>query len=122
MYSMKTARARRRTTKRQFFFNPNNPDKSFNVYINKNPKNTIPIKYTTLQNVTHTINKLEKLYKHKCYSHKRIWQVGMIMKVRLDVLKSSKPDQYRLAKRYFEFLGRRTTLPEKQRYKYTFAN
>jgi hypothetical protein len=122
MYSMKTARARKRTAKRQFFFNPNNSDKSFNVYIDKNPKNTIPIKYTTLQNVTHTINKLEKLYKNKRYSHKRIWQVGMIMKVRLDVLKSSKPDQYRLAKRYFEFLGRRTTLPEKQRYKYTFAN
>ena len=31
--------------------------------------------------------KIQKtLYKHKKYTHKRIWQVGMIMKVRLEVL------------------------------------
>ncbi len=59
--------------KKQFLFNPENPKKSFDVYIDKNPKDTIHIKYTTLQDVQNTINKLEKLYKNKKYSHKRIY-------------------------------------------------
>lgn len=107
-------------TKKQFFFNPNNPKKSFDVYIDKNPKDTIHIKYTTLQDVNNTIHKLEKLYKNKKYNHKRIWQVGMIMKVRLEVLKDKKPQQYNLAKKYFEFLGNRTKLSDGERYKVTF--
>ena len=41
--------------KKQFLFNPNNPKKSFDVYINKNPKDTIHIKYTTLDDVKNTI-------------------------------------------------------------------
>lgn len=109
-----------RKTRKQFLYNPDNPAKSFNVYIDKDPSDTISIKYTTIDDVKSTINKLEKLYKHKKYTHKRIWQVGMIMKVRLDVLKTKKPTQYQLAKRYFEFLSRRTTLPEALRYKSIF--
>ena len=30
---------------KSFLFNPKNPKKSFDVYIDKNPKDTIPIKY-----------------------------------------------------------------------------
>ena len=78
-------------TKKQFLYNPENPKKSFDVYIDKNPKDTINIKYTTLEDVKNTINKLEKLYKTKKYTHKRIWQVGMIMYVRLRALKDQKP-------------------------------
>jgi hypothetical protein len=107
-------------TKKQFLFNPENPKKSFDVYIDKNPKDTINIKYTTLDDVKNTIDKLEKLYKSKKYTHKRIWQVGMIMKVRLNVLKNIKPKQYALANKYFIFLGKRTKLEEKERYKLTF--
>jgi len=107
-------------TKKTFLFNPNNPNKSFNVYIDKNPKDTIHIKYTTLEDVKQTIEKLEKLYKQKKYPHKRIWQVGMIMKVRLEVLKDKKPEQYKLSKKYFEFLKRRTKLDDKDRYKSVF--
>jgi hypothetical protein len=106
--------------KKQFLFNPDNPKKSFDVYIDKNPKDTIPIKYTTLEDVKHTINKLEKLYKKKKYTHKRIWQVGMIMKVRLNVLKNKKPKQFTLANKYFHFLGKRTTLKKTARYKLSF--
>lgn len=109
-----------KTRKRQFLFNPTDPKRSFDVYINKNPKNTIPIKYTTVEDVKNTINKLEHLYKTKKYPHKRIWQVGMIMKVRLEVLKSKKPLEYKLAKKYFKFLSNRTDLPEDERYKATF--
>tara|TARA_Y100000591_G_scaffold333389_1_gene376987 strand:+ start:15750 stop:16127 length:378 start_codon:yes stop_codon:yes gene_type:complete len=108
----------RRKTKKQFLFNPNNPKKSFDVYIDKNPKDTIHIKYTTVNDVKNTIKKLEKLYKTKRYPHKRIWQVGMIMKVRLEAIKRHKTQKYKkvkninerynLANRYFKFLGKRT--------------
>ena len=107
-------------TKKRFFFNPDEPNKSFDVYIDKNPKDTIHIKYTTTEDVENTIDKLEKLYKHKKYTHKRIWQVGMIMKVRVEVLKNKKPEQYKLAKKYFDFLGKRTKLDNESRYKIIF--
>jgi len=110
-----------RKTKKRFLYNPNNPKKSFDVYIDKNPKDTIHIKYTTTQDVKNTINKLEKMYKAKKYSHKRIWQVGMIMKVRLEVLKNKKPEQYNLSKKYLEFLSNRTKLDKNERYNVIFA-
>jgi hypothetical protein len=51
--------------KKEFLYNPKNPKKSFDVYIDKNPKDTISIKYTSLQDVKDTINKLETLYSRK---------------------------------------------------------
>ena len=102
----------------QFLFNPNDPKKSFDVYIDKNPDDTIPIKYSTVKDVEDTIKKLEKLYKTGKYSHKRIWQVGMILKVRLEAMKKHKNKLYpnaknlatrfNLSNRYFKFLGNRT--------------
>jgi hypothetical protein len=110
-------------TRKRFLYNPQNPKKSFDVYIDKDPSDTIPIKYTTLNDVKQTINKLERLYlyKTKQYSHKRIWQVGMIMKVRLEALKTKKPNEYNLSKKYFEFLKQRTKLDEDMRYKSVFT-
>ena len=108
-------------TKKQFLFNPENPKKSFDVYIDKNPTDTIDIKYTTIEDVKNTIDKLEKLYKNKKYTHKRIWQVGMIMYVRLKVLRNKKPKEYALANKYFNFLGQRTKLEQKARYKLSFT-
>jgi hypothetical protein len=107
-------------TKKQFLYNPNHPKKSFDVYINKDESDTIPIKYTTLDDVKNTIEKLESLYKSKKYHHKRIWQVGMIMKVRLEVIKNKKPQQYQLSKKYFNFLKNRSKLSEAERYKSIF--
>mgnify|MGYP003664691313 FL=1 len=107
--------------KKQFLYNPNNPKKSFDVYIDKNPKDTINIKYKTLEDVQNTIKHLEKLYKNNKYSHKRIWQVGMIMYVRLKVLKNKKPEEYNLAKKYFKFLGKRTKIKnDLERKKFNF--
>ena len=101
-----------------FLYNPDNPKTSFDVYIDKNPKDTIPIKYTTVEDVKNTIKKLERLYKNKQYSHKRIWQVGMILKVRLEAMNKYKKTKYKnaknvysryiLSKKYFLFLGERT--------------
>ena len=118
---MSKKRLTNKKTRKQFLYNPNNPKKSFDVYIDKNPNDTIHIKYKTTNDVKNTINKLERLYKSKKYPHKRIWQVGMIMKVRLEVLKHKKPDEYKLSKRYFEFLGKRTKLPENKRYQSIFV-
>lgn len=108
----------KRKTKKQFLFNPNNPKKSFDVYIDKNPNDTIPIKYTTVEDVKKTIKKLENLYKQNKYPHKRIWQVGMILKVRLEAMKKHKKKlypnaknvtkRYNLSKKYFKFLKKRT--------------
>jgi hypothetical protein len=116
----KTKKTKKNKTTKQFLFNPKNPKKSFDVYIDKNPTDTIKIKYTTLEDVKNTIDTLEKLYKTKKYTHKRIWQVGMIMYVRLKVLKDKKPKQYALANKYFTFLGKRTKLEEKSRYNLSF--
>jgi hypothetical protein len=118
---MKTKKKRSAKNKtKRFLYNPNDPKKSFDVYIDKNPKDTIPIKYTTVKDVQQTIHTLERLYKTKQYSHKRIWQVGMILYVRLKVIKKIKPDQYDLAQQYFTFLKHRTSLPDEERYKLTF--
>ena len=121
---MKTQKRRTREsknkTKKKFLFHPDNPDKRFDVYIDKNPRDTIHIKYTTVDDVKTTIRKLERLYKDKKYTHKRIWQVGMIMKVRLEVLQDKKPKEYHLAKKYFDFLSERTKMDDKDRYKATF--
>jgi hypothetical protein len=117
----KGSKTKTRKTKKRFLYNSNNPKKSFDVYIDKNPKDTIHIKYTTLEDVKNTINKLEKLYKAKKYSHKRIWQVAMIMKVRLEVLKNKKPEQYNLSKKYLEFLSNRTKLNKNERYAVMFT-
>ena len=101
-------------SRKQFLYNKNDPSRSFNVYIDKNPSNTINIKYTTIDDVKNTIKKLEKLYKEDKYTHKRIWQVGMIMYVRLKVLKDKKPNEFKLSKKYFKFLGQRTKKKTKE--------
>tara|TARA_A100001015_G_scaffold266523_1_gene315820 strand:+ start:1037 stop:1540 length:504 start_codon:yes stop_codon:yes gene_type:complete len=95
----------------QFLYNPKNPKKSFDVYIDKNPNDTIPIRFRTIQDVKNTIGMLERLYKQKRYSHKRIWQVAMILKVRLDAIyrhTNTKRTHRKLAHRYFTFLKKRT--------------
>jgi hypothetical protein len=102
----------------QFLFNPKDPKRSFDVYIDKDPSDTIPIKYSTVEDVEETIEKLEELYKNGKYPHKRIWQVGMILKVRLGVFYKYRktkypnakniPARFKLAERYFKFLSNRT--------------
>jgi hypothetical protein len=112
--------ATRKINTSNFLYNPRNPLKAFDVYIDKDPSDTIPIRYKTEKDVQQTIQKLERLYKSGKYPHKRIWQVAMIMKVRLEVLKKDKPDQYKLAKEYMEFLSKRTQMNESDRRKSIF--
>jgi len=95
------------SNKKQFFFNPSNPKKSFDVFIDKNPNDTIPIKYKSLSDVKNTIKKLEKLYKSGLREHKRISQVAMILMVRNRILNPNS-DRTKLATKYFNFLKKRT--------------
>ena len=127
----KKNKSRKNITKKQFLYNPNDPKKSFDVYIDKNPADTLPIKYTTVDDVKDTVNNLEKLYKTNKYPHKRIWQVGMILKVRLEAMLKNKKTLYPnaknvkqrfiIAKKYFLFLGKRSKIKnEKDRKKLSF--
>ena len=106
--------------KKQFLYNPDDPKKSFDVYIDKNPADTISIKYTTVKDVRDTIKKLERLFKTDKYSHKRIFQVAMIIKVRLEAMlkhpKTKDPnakfvkERFFLAKKYYDFVKSRTPI------------
>jgi hypothetical protein len=107
-------------TKKTFLYNPKNPKKTLDLFTNDNPNDTIHIKYTTLDDVKNTIDTLEQLYKDKKYPHKRIFQIGLIMSIRLRLLKKIKPEQYALANKYYEFLKRRTKLNDKDRYTFKF--
>lgn len=107
---------------KEFLFNPENPKKSFDVYIDKNPNDTISIKYKTVTDVRMTIKKLERLFKQDKYTHKRIFQVAMIIKVRLGAMlkhqKTKYPnakkvkERYNLAKKYYEFIKKRTKIKD----------
>ena len=88
--------------------------KNYDLYSDANPSDTIRIKYKTLDDVKNTINKLEKLYKSNKYKHNRIVQVANVMTQRLRVI-NSKDERYKLSKKYFEFLKKRTKLNEKDR-------
>ena len=120
LHKRKSKKTKYTKTKKQFLYNPKNPKKSLDLFTNDNPNDTIHIKYTTLQDVKNTIDKLETLYKDKKYQHKRIFQVSMIMSVRLRLLKNKKPDQYDLANKYYNFLKKRTKLNDKDRYTFLF--
>ena len=125
-FSMKSSCAPYKYCKKShFLYHPDNPKKSFDVYVDKNPKDTITIKYTTVEDVKNTIKKLENLYKTNKYNHKRIWQVGMIMKVRLEAMLKHKSklypnakfvkERYQLANKYFIFLRKRTKTSDLKR-------
>jgi len=57
---MKNRKSNKSRTKKHFLYNPNDPKRSFDVYIDKNPNDTIHIKYTTLDDVKNTIFKTGK--------------------------------------------------------------
>jgi len=93
--------------------------KNYDLYSDANPSDTIRIKYKTIDDVKNTINKLEKLYKSNKYKHNRIVQVANVMTQRLRVI-NDKDKRFKLSKKYFEFLKKRTKLNEKDRKKLLF--
>ena len=80
---------------------------NYDLYSDANPKDTIRIKYATLEDVKNTIKKLENLYKKGEYPHNRISQVVNVMTQRLRVIDPN-DKRYKLSNKYFEFLKNRT--------------
>ena len=81
--------------------------KNYDLYSDANPKDTIRIKYKTIQDVKDTINKIEKLYKSDKITHSRAVQIINVMTQRLRVINTTDP-RTNLSKKYFEFLKTRT--------------
>ena len=99
--------------------------KNYDLYSDANPKDTIRIKYKTIQDVKDTINKIEKLYKSDKITHSRAVQIINVMTQRLRVIKDKNPKidkgRFELSKRYFDFLKERTKIKgETSRKKYVF--
>ncbi|MAB65287.1 MAG: hypothetical protein CL662_00455 [Bacteroidetes bacterium] len=80
---------------------------NYDLYSDRDPKDTIRIKYATLDDVKDTIKKLERLYKKGEYKHNRISQVVNVMTQRLKVINPN-DERYKLSSKYFEFLKNRT--------------
>ena len=100
---------------------------NYDIYSNPKPRDTVRIKYATVDDVKFTINKLESLYKRKLRPHARISKIANVLQQRLRVLKDTKKktlknntnntkasinNRNKLAKRYFEFLKKRTSLKD----------
>ena len=68
-------------TKKNTFF------KNYDLYSDKNPKDTVRIKYKSKSDVQKTIRKLERLYKKGKISHARNVQITNVMTQRLRVIK-----------------------------------
>ena len=89
------------------------------LYTDENPKDTIPIKFSSMADVKNTIKSLEKLYKSGKRPHLRISQVAQVLEQRLRFVKGG-ADRHSLAKRYTKFLKERTKKKEDERKKLTF--
>lgn len=104
-------------TKKNTFF------ENYDLYSDANPKDTIRIKYKTLNDVKNTIKKLEKLYKSDKIKHNRNSQIVNVMTQRLRVILDNTnkgKDRYELSNKYFDFLKKRTKLNEESRKIFTF--
>lgn len=119
--SQKKEKNNKQKTTKTFLYNKDDPKSSRDIYSNDHPEDTIPVKYTTLDQLKNTIHHLEQLYQQQKYGHKRISQVALIIKVRLKIImdqmvnknKSKKKiatQRYQLALRYLNFLKDRTKL------------
>lgn len=111
--------------KKEFLYNKKNPSKSRDIFSNDNPKDTVNVKYSNIKELKGSIIKLEKLFSNKEKNHKRISQIAMIMRVRINEI-SNKNKTYEkvrsktylndlnkrviLIKKYTDFLKKRTKL------------
>tara|TARA_A100001015_G_C14508928_1_gene525849 strand:- start:93 stop:443 length:351 start_codon:yes stop_codon:yes gene_type:complete len=86
---------------------------NYDLYSDANPNDTVRIKYKTLTDVKNTIKKLENLFKSDIRPHVRISQITNVMTQRLKVINEN-DKRYKLSKRYFEFLKKRTKIKNHQ--------
>ena len=90
------------------------------LYTDEQPNDTVSIKFSTVQEVKNTINKLEKLYKSGTRPHIRISQIAQVLEQRSRFMAGKKKENA-LAKKYTSFLKERTKIKnEKDRKKMVF--
>ena len=93
----------------------------YDLFSDKNPKESIRIQYSDMNKIKDTIKKLESLYKKDKYSHTRIVQVANVMNQRVKVQYGENTNKYKLTNKYFNFLKSRTKLKkESERKKLSF--
>lgn len=83
----------------------------YDLYSDANPKDTVRIKYDTIDNTKKTIKKLERLRKSGKYTHARIVRIANVMNQRLRVIYDNTgkgKTRYNLSKKYFEKLKKET--------------
>lgn len=78
--------------------------KNSDLFTDANPKDTISIKYASIQDVKQTIRKLKSYLRNKKYSKNRIKLVALVMMGRLKHLRKMKPQQYKLAYNFWKSL------------------
>ena len=94
------------------------------LYTDENPKDTVPIKFKTMDDTKNTIKKLERLYKSGARPHIRISQIGGVLEQRLRFTDLKRGDKrHQLAKKYTDFLKERTkekTEEKRKKLKFNF--
>ena len=90
------------------------------LYTDEDATNSVPIKFSNINDVKQTIRKLESLYKSGKRPHVRISQIAQVLEQRTRFMKGKKKEN-ELAKRYTSFLKERTKKKsEQERKKLTF--
>ncbi len=89
------------------------------LYTDENPKDTVSIKFSTVDDVKSTIRKLEKLFKSGDRPHIRISQIAQVLEQRLRFIKGAS-DRHKIAVKYKNFLKERTKKKGEERKKLTF--
>ena len=89
------------------------------LYTDENPKDTVNIKFTTVDDVKNTIRKLERLFKSGERPHLRISQIAQVLEQRLRFIKGA-GDRHKISVKYKNFLKERTKKKGDERKKLTF--
>ena len=88
----------------------------YDLYSDKNPKDTVRIKYKTVEDIKETIKHTEKLYKEGKITNQRNFQIYNVMTQRLRVIKEkfgtnkklNIDARYELAQKHLENIKKRT--------------
>lgn len=88
----------------------------YDLYSDKNPKDTVRIKYKTVADIKETIKHTEELYKKGKITHQRNFQIYNVMVQRLRVIKDKYGNneklnidaRYQLAKKHLDKIKKRT--------------
>lgn len=100
----KTLKGGKRHHKRKNKMNTRKTKPKNDLYTDANPKDTISIRFASVQDVKNTIQKLKRCLRNGKYNKIRVKQVALVMMGRLKSLRKKKPQQYKLAYTFWKSL------------------